>query len=56
VSGKTCEDSCDLRRSLPFAENHLGHTGSESAMMIDFGETEIFEREMSQASYSIIGQ
>src|SRR3954463_15400010 len=36
VSRELLKDSCDLRRSLPRSQNHLGHAGADGAVMIHF--------------------
>src|SRR5258706_5160950 len=38
-----------LQRSLALSEDHFGHARAQGAMMVDFGETQIFERQMTQA-------
>jgi len=43
------DDSGDLLRRFAFAEDDLGETLAEGAMMIDFGEAEVFKREMLEA-------
>jgi hypothetical protein len=45
-----------LGRSFAFAENDLGHTDAQSAVVIDFGEAEIFKRQMAQAGDGIVGR
>jgi len=47
--GEPRKNPCDLRRSFPFSENDLGHSCAQRSVMIDFGESEIFERQMAQA-------
>jgi hypothetical protein len=54
VFGEAGEDSCNLRGRLAFAENDLGHAISQSAVMIDFGETQIFERQMAEAGDGVV--
>src|SRR5579862_4090874 len=36
--GEPSEDSRDLRRGLPFSENHFRHAGAQGAVMIDLRE------------------
>src|SRR5271169_5208853 len=54
--GQAGENSRDLYRSLAFTEDDLGHAGTQSAMMIDFGEAEVFEWEMPQARDGVVGR
>lgn len=53
--GEPSEDSGNLRRCLPFSENHFRHAGAQGAVMIDLREAEIFERKMTQASHGVVG-
>jgi hypothetical protein len=43
------ENPGDLRGSFPFPKNHLRHSRTKRAVMIDFCKPEIFEWQMSQA-------
>jgi hypothetical protein len=43
------ENFCQVRWSLVFPEDHFGRTRAQSAMMIDFGESQVFERQVPQA-------
>ena len=43
------KNSSYLRRGLPFSQDHFGHAGTQSTMMIDFGEAEIFKGQMPEA-------
>lgn len=52
--GEPSEDSGNLRRCLPFSENHFRHACAQRAVMIDLSETEIFERKMTQARDGIV--
>jgi hypothetical protein len=54
--GEAGEDFCDLCRSFALPENDFGHPGTQSAVMIDFGEAEIFERKMAQAGDRAVGR
>jgi hypothetical protein len=56
VFGEPGEDSRDLRRRLAFTEDDLRHTRAQGAMMIDFGEAEILEGQMAQASDRSVGR
>ena len=38
-----------LRGGFAFGEDHLGHSGAQRAVMIEFGETEIFKGQSAQA-------
>src|SRR5690348_4301200 len=40
------DDSGDLLRRFALAENDFGEALAESAVMVDFGEAEVFKREM----------
>ena len=37
-----------LRLGLALGKDHLGHAGAQRAMMIELGESEILERQMTQ--------
>jgi len=50
------EDFGGVRRSLAFRQNDFGHTDAQRAVMIDLGEAEIFERQVSQAIDGGIGR
>ena len=54
--GQPRENLGDLRRSLAFSEDHFGHAGAEAAMVIDLGKAQIFERQMAQAVYCLVGR
>jgi hypothetical protein len=56
VLGETGKNSCHLRRRLAFSEDDLGHAIAQGAVVIDFGETEIFKRQMAQAGDGIVGR
>jgi hypothetical protein len=38
------------------AEDHLGHALAEGAVMVDFGETQVFKGEMAEAGYGFVGR
>jgi hypothetical protein len=50
------EDSRKLCRSLALSENHFRHSGTQSAMVIDFSEAEIFKGKVAQTIYRLIGR
>ena len=56
VFGEAGENSCDLRRGLAFSEDDFRHASAQGAVMIDFGEAEIFEGQMAQAGDGIVGR
>jgi hypothetical protein len=56
VLGQAGKDSRDLGRRLAFSENDLRHAGPQSPMMIDFGEAEIFKRQMPHARDRVVGR
>jgi hypothetical protein len=41
-------DGGDLRCSLRFTEDHLGHALTQRAMVVDMGETQVFEGQVPQ--------
>ena len=45
-----------LRGTLPFRKDHFRHSGTQGAMMIQFGEAQVFEWHMAQALYCFIGR
>ena len=45
-----------LRWSLPFTENHFRHARAQPAMMVNFGEAEIFKRQMAKAIDGVVGR
>ncbi len=47
--GHAGEDGCYLGGGFAGGKDDLGHTGAEGAVMIDLGETEIFERKIAEA-------
>ena len=49
------ENSCDLRRSLPFPENHFRHSRAQRTMMIDLGKSEIFEWQVAKTINGLVG-
>jgi hypothetical protein len=55
VLGQLRENLRHLGGSLALAENHFGHALAEGAVMINFGEAEVFEREMAQTGYRFVG-
>ena len=56
MSGEAGEDLRDLRGSLAFAEDHFWHPLSESAVVIDLGESEVFKGEMAKTLDGFIGR
>ena len=54
--GEARKDSCHLRRRFALAEDHFRHAGAQGAVMIHFGEAEIFERKMAQAIHGLVGR
>jgi hypothetical protein len=54
VFSEAGEDSGDLRGSLAFAEDDFRHSISQGAVMVDFGETEIFKRQMPETRDGIV--
>ncbi len=56
VFGEAGKNSGDLRRRLAFAENDFGHADAQGAVMIDLGEAEIFEGQMTQARNGVVGR
>jgi hypothetical protein len=56
VFGETGEDSRDLRRSLALSEDDFGHAIAQSAVVIDFGESEILERQVAEAGDRVVGR
>lgn len=48
--GHRADDLGDLRRGLAFAENDFGITLAEGAVVIDFGEADVLEGEMTKKS------
>jgi hypothetical protein len=50
------ENSGNLRRTLSLAENDLGHSHAQCAVMVHFGEAKVFERQVSQLPDSVIGR
>ena len=55
MPGQPGKDRCHLRRSLPLAKDHLGHAAAQGAMVIQLGESEIFEWQMANAFHGFIG-
>jgi len=56
VLGELLEDAGDLSRRLPFSEDDFGHARAQSAMVIDLGEAEILEGQVTQAGDGIVGR
>ena len=56
MPGQPGEDLCRLRRGLPFTENHFGHARAQGAMMVDFGESEVFEGQMAKTVNRFVGR
>src|SRR5258708_12339158 len=54
--GEAREDLAHLRRSFALSKDDFGHACTQSAMMIHLGESEIFERQMTQAFDGVIGR
>ncbi len=52
--GKTGEDGGNLSGRFPFAENHFGHAYAERAVVIDLGESQIFERQMAETLHRLV--
>jgi hypothetical protein len=50
------EDSGGLRRRLPFSEDDLGHPGAQRSMVVDLGETNVFEGKVAKAVHRLIGR
>ena len=40
--------------SFPGSEDHLGHAGAQAAMMIELGETQVFEWQDAQLLHGIV--
>jgi hypothetical protein len=45
-----------LRRSLPFSQHNFRHSSAQRAVVIDLGESEIFEGKMAQARDRVVGR
>jgi len=56
VLSQTGKDSGNLGGCLPLPKDDLRHAGAECTMVIDFSESEVFERKMAQAFDSIVGR
>ena len=50
------EDLGDLSGRFSFAKNHFGHALAEGAMVIDLGESEVFEWEMAETLHRLVGR
>ena len=50
------ENTGDLCGSFPLSKNHLRHAYAQTAMMINFRESNVFEGKMAQALHRIIGR
>jgi hypothetical protein len=48
------EDLRDLCRGLPLPKNYLGHSVPQGAMVIDLGESQIFEWQMPQPLHRFV--
>ncbi len=55
VKGQAGENLGYLGRRFALAENHLGHPLPQGPMVVYFGEVQVFEGEMAQASYGFVG-
>jgi hypothetical protein len=55
VPGQPRENLGHLRWSFPLTEDHFGHAHAQGTMMIDFGKTQVFEGEVAQTIYSVVG-
>jgi hypothetical protein len=52
--GAAVKDLADLLGRFSTAENDLGEPAAQRAVMIDFGEAEVFEGEPAQMGYGIV--
>jgi len=55
MGGEAGEDLRDLRGCFSLAEDDLRHSVAQRAMVIELGETEVFERKMAKARESFVG-
>ena len=53
--GQTRKDGCNLGRRLAGSEDHFGHPGAQGAMVVNVGESQIFEGKMAQAINGGVG-
>jgi len=49
VAKHSAHDVGDMRRRLPLPENHFGIALAQGAVMVHFGDTDVFEGHMFQA-------
>ena len=52
--GQTVEDGCNLGGSLALSKHNFRHADSEGAMVINFCEAQIFERQVAKAFDGIV--
>ena len=54
--GEPLEYFCGLRWRLPLAKNNLGHARSQSAMMVDLREPQVFKGQVPQPLDGVVGR
>ena len=56
VSGEPAEDIGNLFRRFALAEDHLGHALAEGAVVVDLGEPQVFEGQVTEAIDGFVGR
>ena len=54
--GHATENRRDLRRCLALGKNYLRHAGAQATVVVNFGKSQVFEGQMAQAIYRIVGR
>jgi hypothetical protein len=54
--GQARKDFGRLRRSLSLSENYFRHAGAQRAMMVDFGEPQVFKGQMAKTIHGGVGR
>ena len=52
--GAAIKNSANLFDRLVFAINYLGEAASDCPVVIDFGETEVFERQVAKSGHGVV--
>jgi hypothetical protein len=56
VSGQAGEDSGYLGWRFAWGEDYLGHALTQGAMVIELGETQVFEGHVAEAFHGLVGR